>query len=271
MREAQFAGMFYPENKKELEEQVKSFLVSSKKENIKAGISPHAGYAYSGKIAGQVYSLMLDKKDFIILGVNHSGIGKKIAFSLDDWQTPLGTIKSNKALAKNILEKLKKRGLDADVSELAHKEEHSIEVQLPFLQLSQDRFEIIPILLSDLSFEECKKIAEVLAGFIKDKEIIIASSDFTHYGKNYGFVPFTDAKDIYKLDNEIILKILKNESQAFYTMAKKSTVCGIYAVTILTEVAKIKEWNAKLLKYTTSGDITQQWDSVVGYAGIVFE
>lgn len=271
MREAQFAGLFYPEDKKELKKQVKGFLVFGKRGNIRAGISPHAGYVYSGKVAGQVYSLIPEKKDFIILGVNHSGIGKKITFSLEDWQTPLGTIKTNKALAKKFLEKLRKEGLEADISEIAHKEEHSIEVQLPFLQLTQDRFEIVPILLADLSFEECQKIAGILADFIKDKEIVIASSDFTHYGRNYGFMPFDNGKDIYKFDNVIILNILKNDSQAFYSLAKKSTVCGIYSVTILTEISRIKGWNAKLLKYSTSAEVAGTWDSVVGYAGLVFE
>jgi len=271
MREAQFAGIFYPENRDVLEKQVRSFISAEEKKNIKAGISPHAGYEYSGKIAGMVYSLLPEKKNFVILGVNHSGIGNKISFSLDDWKTPLGVLKVNKAFAETIMQKLRKEGLEAGVSEIAHKEEHSIEVQLPFLQVSQNRFEIIPILLHNLSYDECRKTAEILAGLIKDNEILIASSDFTHYGKNYRFMPFPDAKDIYKLDNEIIFQVLKNNSKSFYTIAGKSTVCGVLGVAVLTEIARIKNWKAKLLKYTTSGDITQNWKSVVGYAGIVFE
>jgi AmmeMemoRadiSam system protein B len=86
-------------------------------------------------------------------------------------------------------------------------------------------------------------------------------------------VPFTSniKENLYKLDDEIILQILKKESKAFYHLAGKSTVCGIFGITVLTEIARIKEWRPKLVKYTTSGDITKQWDNVVGYAGLVFE
>ena len=273
MRQASFAGQFYPADKKILEKTVKSFLVAEKKENVHAVISPHAGYIFSGKIAGEVFSLLPEKKDIIMLGVNHTGLGSKVCFSMEDWQTPLGIVKCNKDLAEKIIHKLKKEGIDANANELVHREEHSLEVQLPFLQMTQKKFEIVPIMLSGLSYEECRKIAEVLAEFVNEKEAIVASSDFTHYGKSYGFVPFASniKENLYKLDDEIILQILRKESKAFYHLAGKSTVCGIYGITILTEIARIKEWKPKLVKYTTSGDMTKQWDSAVGYAGFVFE
>jgi len=273
MRHASFAGQFYPADKKTLEKTVKSLLIAEKKENVHAVISPHAGYMFSGKIAGEVFSLMPKKKDFIMLGVNHTGIGKKVCFSLEDWETPLGIVRTNRDLAEKIIHRLKKEEIDVDVNEIAHAEEHSIEVQLPFLQMTQNQFEIIPIILADLSYEECKKIAEILAEFVNKSEAVVASSDFTHYGNDYGFTPFSGnvRENLYKLDDEIILQILKKESKAFYHLARKSTVCGIYSVTVLAEIAKIKDWKPKLIKYTTSGDITKQWGNVVGYAGLVFE
>ena len=273
MRRPVVAGQFYPADKKELEKTVEGFLIHGKKENIKAAIVPHAGYAYSGKIAGEVFSLMPEKKDFIMLGVNHTGLGKKICFSLEDFETPLGIVKTNKDLAEKIMHKLKKEDIEAEVNELAHNEEHSIEVQLPFLQSSQKKFEIVPIILSNLSHEECKKIAEVLADFVKNNEIIIASSDFTHYGRDYGFLPFIEdvKENLYKLDDNIILQILKKNGKSFHNLASKSTVCGLYGITILVELAKIKGWKPGLVKYYTSGDITQDWSQAVGYAGIVFE
>jgi hypothetical protein len=273
MRHASFAGQFYPADKDVLEKTMKSLLISEKKENVHAVIVPHAGYMFSGRIAGETFSLIPKKKDFIMLGVNHTGLGKKICLSLEDWETPLGMVKINKDLAEKIIHKLKKEGLDAEVNELAHAEEHSIEVELPFLQMTQKKFEIVPIMLAELDYDECKKIAGTLKEFVNDKEAIVASSDFTHYGSSYNFVPFDSnvRENLYKLDDEIILQILKKQSKAFYHMASKSTVCGVYGITVLAEIAKLKGWKPKLVRYTTSGDITKTWDNVVGYAGMVFE
>ena len=272
MRQAIVAGQFYPAGKNELERQVRKFLSEKKRENVKACIVPHAGYAFSGMLAGKVISLIPDKKDFIILAVNHSGLGEKISFSLEDFETPLGKIKNNRALGEKILGKLKKEKLEAEINEKAHQYEHSVEVQLPFLQLSQKKFEIVPILLRDLSYDECKKIASVLAEFVSDNIYIIVSGDFTHYGRSYGFVPFTEniKENLYKLDNEVIFEILSLNSKLVYDKAKKTTICGIYGFTILTEVAKIKKWKGKSVGYYASGDVVNQWDNVVGYGGIVF-
>lgn len=210
IRKASVAGQFYSADKEELENEVREYL-TSKKDNIRMAISPHAGYVFSGRLAGDVLGRFEGKKDFIILGVNHSGIGGKITISQNDFETPLRIIKNNKDLGSKILKKLKdsEKSQDslnlsprrlaqgfAEINEQAHEKEHSIEVQLPFLQLSQKKFSIVPILLKDLSYEECSKIAEILEGFIDNNIGVIVSSDFTHYGRNYGFIPFT--KDIQK-------------------------------------------------------------------------
>jgi AmmeMemoRadiSam system protein B len=246
--------------------------LSNKKENIKLAISPHAGYAFSGKLAGDVLARLADKKDFIILGVNHSSLGSKISISQQDFETPLGVVKTNLALSNKLLKELKKQGFEADTSEQAHNKEHSIEVQLPFLQKSQKKFEILPVLLKDLSYEECKKLAAILADFIDDNLGLIISSDLTHYGSAYGFLPFkTDIKKhIYDIDNEIIINILNKNSKKVYELSSKSTVCGLYGITIISELAKIKNLKAKLVEYYTSGDITGDFSNCVGYAGIIF-
>jgi len=271
MRKAIVAGIFYPSDKKELEKEVRKYL-SKKKEKIKAVISPHAGYIYSGKLAGEVLGRIENKENFILLGVNHSGIGNNISFSLQDFETPLGIIKNNKNLVEKILKEMKKYNLDANINEESHFNEHSLEVQLPFLQVSQRKFEIIPILLRDLNYEECKKIAEILAKYIDNKTIIVISSDFTHYGINYGFVPFIKdiEKNLYKLDNEVLVEILKLNSKAVYDKARKTTICGLYGITIITEIAKIKNMKPKIINYYTSGDITGDYRNVVGYAGVIF-
>jgi hypothetical protein len=271
MRKAVVAGSFYSSYKEKLKKEVGSYL-SSKKDNAKAVISPHAGYLYSGRLAGDVINRINHKKDIILVGVNHSGIGAKINLSLEDFQTPLGIVKNNKALTNNIFNKIKKQGLNVEINEESHKKEHSLEVQLPFLQESQEKFEIVPILLSNLDYEDCLEIARVLSSFVDDNIGIVISSDFTHYGKIYGFVPFEKniKERIYNLDGEIILKILKLKSREIYDMASKTTICGMYGITIITEIAKIKNLKPKVIDYYTSGDVTGDYDNVVGYAGIVF-
>ncbi len=273
MRKEAFAGQFYPESNEELVEMLNRLVVSNKKEQVHAAVCPHAGYAFSGEIAGEIYSLIPEKKVFIILGVNHTGLGKKVCFSLDNWQTSLGEVKVNKDIVDKIMHRLKHEEIDCEINELVHQEEHSIEVQIPFLQHTQEDFTIVPIIFSDLNYEDCKKIAKILEGFVNDREIIIATSDMTHHGKIYGFAPFAqDIKNnLAKLDGDIILQVLRNDSKSFFHIASKSTVCGLYAVTILTEISKIRGWKARLTKYYTSGDVVNKWDAVVGYAGIVFE
>lgn len=269
IRKTAVSGQFYPADKTDLLEVIRKFL-SKKKENIKAAIIPHAGYMFSGKLAGKVIGRIANKKDFVILGVNHSGFGNKVSFSLKDFETPLGIVKNNKALTERILSKLKK--FDSGINELAGEHEHSIEVELPFLQLSQKKFEIVPILLKDLSFEKCKKIAEILAGFVSENVCLLVSSDFTHYGRGYGFLPFTEniKENLYDLDNSIIQEILNKNPEKVYEKASNSTVCGVYAITILTEIAKLKKWKAELVDYYTSGDVIHDFNNCVGYAGIVF-
>jgi hypothetical protein len=271
MREPTVAGSFYSSDKKELKKEVEKYL-DTKKENIKAGISPHAGYIYSGKLAGKVIGSIIDKKNFIILGVNHSGIGENVSFSLQDFETPLGIAKNNKPFTEKIIQSFKKEKFDVGINEEAHNAEHSIEVQIPFLQLSQKKFEITPILFKELSYEECKKAAEILSKYIDNNVCILVSSDFTHYGKSYGFVPFTNnIKDkMYKLDNEVLFEILRLDSKGVFDKAIKTTICGLYGITIITEIAKINKLKAKIVDYYTSGDITGDYTNSVGYAGVVF-
>ena len=273
MRKSAVSGQFYPSKKAELEKAVKELIGKQNKNNkIKAAIVPHAGYTYSGKTAGKVFSLIPEKPCFLLLGVNHSGIGNKVSISFDDFETPLGIIKNNQELGEKILEKLNKEKIDADENEQAHKYEHSLEVELPFLQETQKEFSIVPIIFKSLSYEECKKIAGILSKLITNDIFILASSDFTHYGFSYGFTPFQNPKEnLEKFDREVINEILKLNSEAFYKKASRSTVCGIYGLTILTEIAKLKAWKAHFVDYSTSAEVSGDWNNVVGYGGVVFE
>jgi hypothetical protein len=271
MRKAVVAGQFYPADKTELEKEVRKFLSKSKKQKIKACVVPHAGYTFSGKLAGDIIGKIDEKKTFILLGVNHSGLGNKLSMSKENFETSFGEVKNNVDLGGKILKQLEKV-IDADINEEVHRYEHSIEVQLPFLQLSQKSFDIVPIILTRLSYEDCIKVASMLAGFVNDDICLLVSSDFTHYGWSFRFVPFEDnvRENIYKLDKEIIQEILNLNAKKVYVKASESTVCGLYGLTVLTLIAKLKKWEGKLIDYYTSGDITKDWYNVVGYAGIIF-
>ena len=275
MRKAVVAGQFYPEDKTALLEEVKGFI-GKRKENkeIKGVIVPHAGYTYSGKCAGEVYRLLdLTGKSVILLGVNHQGRGEDIAVSLDDFETPLGIVKNDKILSEKIIEISE----TAKKDEPTHLYEHSLEVQLPFLQFLNKDVKIVPIVLKNYNYQICKKLAFDIYQAIKElkleKEIIIvASSDFTHFGAGYGFMPFSDnvKENLYNLDKGAIKLIEEMDAEKFLNYASKTTICGSGGIATCIELCKLLgAKKGKLVDYYTSGDITRDYDVAVGYAGLV--
>jgi hypothetical protein len=277
MRKAGFAGQFYPENAKELEKAVKSLmkgLKSAAKRKVYGIISPHAGYVYSGKAAASAYNQISGKEydTFIILGVNHTGYGGKISVSDEDFEIPSGIIKADREFCSELIKKFGR-------NDEAHKFEHSIEVQLPFLMHSSKNPRIVPIILSLESYEECKELAEELEKAIrklKRNACIIASSDFTHYGYGYGFLPFTGnteevKKKLHELDKNAIKLIEKLKAKEFFEHSGNMTICGAAAITVSLELCKrLGAKKASLLKYYTSGDVSGDYNNSVGYASIVF-
>ena len=267
-REEIVAGQFYPSDKKELKEQIKkSFLglVSEKsKKNYIGVISPHAGYMFSGRSAAIAYNSIPKADTFIILGLSHSGYSSCI--SLEDWKTPLGIIKNDTTLGSAI-------GLPID--EKAHASEHSIEVQLPFLQYLFKDFKIVPIIVSSDYNEVASKVFDAVEK-LKRKVIVIASSDFTHYGFNYGYIPFREdiAEKMKELDKGSIEFVLGLDSGGFLSYIKKTgaTICGKYPIAALIEVCKKMGANSgKLLSYYTSGDVFGDYTNAVGYASIIIK
>lgn len=278
------AGMFYESEKEALKEQIKECFLSefgpgklpeNKKENTILGvIAPHAGYPYSGACAAYSYKEIAESKSpdiFIMLGLSHSGYGSCI--SMEDWETPLGIVETDKDFGRSLM---KSTGLKPN--EAAHRQEHSIEVQLPFLQfINKNKIKIMPIISSnDMLYDE---LAKKITGTIKDtnkKACILASSDFTHYGVNYGYFPFqTNVKEnLYNLDNNAIKHIKNLDAYRFldYTEQTGATICGKFPIAVMVEICKLLGGkNAKLLKYYTSGDIMHDYDSVVGYASLIVE
>jgi len=237
----------------------------AKKENAIGVVSPHAGYIYSGPVAGQVLSAIKPKSTYVIMGPNHTGLGAQFSLSTAEaWKTPLGEVKINGKLAEKI--KALSRHIQAD--DAAHMAEHSVEVQLPFLQALQKGFDFIPLVISSASLETYREIGKELARFIKDCKLekettIIASSDMTHYE------PHETAKKKDSMAIEAVLAL--DEKKLVETVERESiTMCGYAPTAIMIVAAKLLgARSGRLVKYQTSGDTSGDYSSVVGYAGIV--
>jgi len=266
------AGTFYDLDVAMLKKQLAAcFKMKAKKPKKKviAAVVPHAGYVYSGSIAAHAYSV-LEKSNYLILGTNHSGFGARFALMKKGlWKTPLGEVVIDEALANKLLAECKL--IEYDV--MPHENDHSIEVQLPFIQYKfGSDFNFVPIAVLndflDVEFiENCRVVGEAIAKILKKGKkgwTILASSDFSH------FIPKLDAEKIDKYAIKSILKL--NESEFIESVSeKKASICGYGA--IATAMVAAKELGAKkaeLLKYGTSADVTEEEQSVVGYASIIF-
>ena len=268
VRKPVVAGRFYPGSKTSLLREVESLIDSkAKKQDAIGVVSPHAGYEYSGSVAGSVLSSIAPKGNYVILGPNHTGSGER--FGLDtshSWMTPLGEVRLNRALADAI----KKECRFIKDDSLSHAGEHSIEVQLPFLQVLQEDFEIVPIVVSyadlDAYREAGKAIAKAVKGLALEKDVtIIASSDMTHYE------PQEDAK---KKDAVAIEAVLALDEERLIDRVTEMdiTMCGFAPTAIMIVAAKeLGAKSTRLVRYQTSGDTSGDYSSVVGYAGIIIE
>ncbi len=267
-RNAAFAGSFYPSDKKKLEEMINSYLSKAQKtiaEKRKTHciIAPHAGYIYSGQTAAYAFAALKKAKTFVIVSPNHTGNGKPISiFPAGTWETPLGKVKVNAELSEKIAKLL---GTETDIE--AHLGEHSIEVQLPFLQrLFGKEIEIVAITLATASLQELKEIGKAIATIAKGEDLaVIASSDFTH------FEPKENAE---KKDLAAIKMIEKLSISTFFeaVMSKNLSICGFGAIIAAMSYCQEKGYfkGGKLLHYDSSATATHDTASVVGYAAIGF-
>ena len=264
MRRAAVAGAFYEGDKDRLEEQLRdcfSGISREENENIIGAVVPHAGYLYSGGVAASVYAKLPQADIFVILGVNHHGIGSPIAVSKDTWVTPSGEVEVDDAF----VDALPKRIIDVD--ETAHRYEHSIEVQLPFLQFLFDRkFRFVPICIGLIDKDSAREIGEDLADTIAKigkKVVVIASSDFTHYEPDR----IARAKDEYVIEAIKELDVAKFYKRVY---ERNVTACGIDPIAAMMHAAKkLGAKEGRVTKYATSGDIIGDRSSVVGYGGII--
>ena len=267
------AGMFYPGEKNKLTELIQDCFIhpfgpgknqEKKQSKIFGVICPHAGYVYSGPIAcNSINSISSESPElFIIVGPNHWGIGRSVATMKDcKWETPLGSVEVDSESA----EEISKLSQFIESDYFSHTREHSLEVQIPILQQTFSNFKILPISLINQSKEIAHDVGLAMSKIAKKKNtMIIGSSDFTHYESN----DFAHEQDM-----ALIEPILEMNVEEFYDVLQKRkvTVCGYGA--IASTMIACKELGAtkgELLRYATSGDVTGDTSSVVGYWSIVF-
>lgn len=280
IRKPVVAGYFYPATREKLIEVLEwSFkhrigpgvlpaLSQARDRSVIGYVVPHAGYVYSGPVAAHVYydmSLRGTPDTIVILGTNHTGYGKPVSvYPGGSWQTPLGLIDVDEDLGKKVVEYSELADLDI----YAHVEEHSVEVQVPFIQYiyMPKPPRILPIVIGIHSPEVARDIANAVLKASKDLDrdiLIIASSDFNHYEPH----DLTVEKDM-----KAINEILKLDTEGFYNemVNNNITICGPGGIMVLMEITKSLGGSAVLLKHSTSGEVQGDKSAVVGYASIKF-
>lgn len=265
-RKAAVAGFFYPAEASALKKQMDGFFGSLELLQAKkafAIISPHAGTIYSGQTAADVFTKIKIPRKIFILSPNHTGNGAAISINAEGtWQTPLGEVKIDSALAKSFI----KHCPWAEEDEAAHREEHSLEVQLPFLQYLKKDFEFVPLTLAHLSYEDCVILGKALSETIHEcgeEVLIVASSDMNHYESHER----TLKKDMFAID-----PILKMDPKLLYEQVHEHDVsmCGIIPATITLIACKLLgAKQAELISHTTSGPVSGDYERVVGYASFI--
>lgn len=285
VRKPVVAGQFYESDFNALDEQIKECfrhqkgpgdLPAKRRDKIIRGaIVPHAGYVFSGPCAAWVYKEIAESRPvdlFILLGPNHTGMGGTSTW-LEDWQTPFGVVRVDSLFGKKLVTNSKLPNLPG-----AHLHEHSIEVQLPFIQFTNrdtiHKMTILPIVVDHDA--DIKRLALELKDAIVDSDkniCIIASSDFTHYGPMYHYVPFSSdvQKRLHELDMGAIKLIKKFDVEGFgkYIQETGATICGYLPIMLLMET--LSKGKVNLLQYYTSGDIMGDYRNAVGYAAITIE
>jgi len=278
VRKPVVAGQFYHSDAGKLKEQLSGFFKNVKTASRSVGVvSPHAGFMYSGQTAAWAIASLKSARTFIILGPNHNTLGEQFScFPSGPWETPLGRLEVNKNIADQLMKSCGFLSGDTD----AHAVEHSIEVQLPFLQhrFGRQGFDFVPISIMNIDYSEgfaqaCEKLGKAIGMVVKSSQSktngpnsigIIASSDFSHY------VPKVDAD---AMDKRVVEQILKLDVQGLFKAldSMAASVCGYGPIAVLMAAARALGLKGKPIHNSTSGDITGDNKSVVAYYAIGFE
>lgn len=277
IRKPAVAGIFYENQPKLLKKSIEDCFMhelgpgnlpsmgSTRK--IKGAIVPHAGYIYSGPIAAHSYYKIVEDgfpETFVILCPNHTGLGTGVSISSDEqWNTPLGNIDVDVEFAECLF----KSSEIMDLDDLAHLREHGCEVQLPFLQYFSEDFKIVPITMGFQDMDTAKDVAYAInnaKNSLGRDILVLASTDFTHYKTQ---------EIASKQDHYLIDLISQFDVSELYSKIQEHniTICGYGPVVSTLVFAKNNNvYNAKFLKYATSGDISKDYSAVVGYTSEIF-
>jgi MEMO1 family protein len=267
LRHPAVAGRFYPLDRDDLRAEASAYLSQEPSSQPAARalgcIAPHAGYMYSGHVAGAVFGRVEVPKRCIVMCPNHTGQGVPLSImSEGSWETPLGGVSIDTGLAQA----LKREFPALEEDSAAHRAEHAAEVELPFLQLRQSDLEFVPIAIGTGRFEALEGLGQALATVVAaqpDPVLIVASSDMNHYESD----AVTRAKD-----HMAIEKILRLDPRGLFEVVTQQNIsmCGYGpAVAMLTAARQLGATKAELVKYATSGDVSGDREMVVGYAGVV--
>jgi AmmeMemoRadiSam system protein B len=261
------AGQFYPANPKELAALVREYARAEpgkKSEPVRACLVPHAGYVYSGRVAGAVFARIALPKKIVILGVRHYPRGEQAAIlSSGAWRTPLG----DAAIDADLASKLREECTLLREDTVAHSAEHSLEVQLPFLQVLAAGFTFVPVALGTIRFEHLVSVGEGIARVLaasKEEILLVTSSDLNHYEDD----AITRVKD-----RKAVERLLALDPRGLYDVCRNEEIsmCGLGpAVAMLTAMRALGAEKTELVRYATSGDVSGDYDAVVGYAGMIF-
>jgi MEMO1 family protein len=260
------SGRFYPSDPLELTALVRKYAAIAPvlaPARVRACLVPHAGYVYSGQVTGAVLARIALPKKIIILGVRHHPRGESLAIlSSGGWRTPLGDAAIDEPLALALREACPLLREDS----VAHSAEHSLEVQLPFLQVLVPDFTFVPVALGTVHFEKLVSVGEALAQVLAQREdvLLLTTSDLNHYED--------DATTRVK-DRKAIDQLLALDPRGLYDTCRNERIsmCGLGpAVAMLTALNKLGVRRADLVKYATSADVSGDRTAVVGYAGMIF-
>lgn len=260
------ADRFYPGNPQHLARTLAGFSATKAtapaRQDAIALVAPHAGYVYSGAVAAATFNRVNIPETVIVLGPNHTGYGHAVAVSSATWRMPQGDVAADTALIAELITKPTPIRED----ELAHRHEHSLEVQLPFLQVQQASLKLVPICLSSISYALCEEVGNKIARAVQQtgkKVLIVASSDMTHYESRAAAS---------KKDHRALSYIDQMNPQGLYdyVISQQVSMCGVIPVSIALIAAKILGASrAELVCYTDSGAVSGDTDHVVGYAGLI--
>lgn len=266
IRQPAVSGQFYTDDPYELRQQVELFLTTDQPGKPAYGVMmPHAGYMYSGAIAGETLAEVDVPDTVLLLGPNHRGIGHPCAlYSQGSWKTPLGEVPIAETMAQRLLDAVPH--LTGEMQ--SHQGEHSLEVLLPFLQVKNPNLSIIPLMLGPLSFSILQQLGAGIGAVLKEdggRVLIVASSDMTHYE------PSSVAR---KKDQLALDALLQLHAEALYHQVKSEriTMCGVCAAVLMVEICQaLGAHHARLIRYGDSGDVSGDHSAVVGYAGVVVD